>query len=216
MGRKQAAPADNTAEQMRAATAAAEAASREAAAAARAMQERSIAAAKESIERIKSATGKTASQYVQEAETAYKTIIPGITKEYKAELAAYNPEQALKPYAESARAGITAAEGAMGQRVKQDVEDYSGMLLAGATEAGRQLLDFSRAAGEQQKAAFKTFEESARGAQGMGLAQAGAITRGLSNLYNPEYQTLMSELPKRLSKSNVLEDVMAKNLYRNV
>ena len=207
---------DNTANQMKAAMEAAAAAQAAALAAAKEMQEKSIKAAKESIANIQQATGKTAKQYVEEAQQAYGTIIPGITTEYKAKLAAYDPEKVLKPFSASATAGVQQAGEYMGEKVKADVAEYGGMLATGATLAGQKLSEFSKQAAKQQKQAFKTFQKAATGAQEQGLAQSYAITKGLSNLYNPEYQALMGSLPTKLSKSTVLEETMAKSLYPNV
>lgn len=212
MGRKQ--PRDDTFEKQQALQKAAAAAQREAIEAENARQAAAYARAKESVENIKTSTGKTAPQYRQEAEQAYSEIVPRIYEESRSGLLNFDPGAAVKPFAETAIAGIKQAGEYTGERIKQDVSDYGNLILAGTTEAGKQLLQYSNQAGRQQAKAFRNFERSAQTAQQQGLAQSYGITRGLSNLYNPEYQSLMRNLP--VNKSNVLEDLMAKNLYRNV
>jgi len=216
MGQKQ--QQDNTGQAMRDAQNAAVRQAEIAAAAARAQQEASLKAAKESIANIQKATGKTAQQYVEEAQQSYQAIIPKVTSEYQAKLQAFDPEAVLKPYSESATKGVQAAGGYMGEKVKQDVGEFGQMLATGTTIAGQQLSQFSKQAAKQQSKAFKQFQQAATTAQAQGLAQASAITQGLSNLYNPEYQALLSKSAGKelTARSSVLEDILAKSLYPNV
>ena len=217
MGQKQQ-QQDNTGSAMKSAADAAIQQAQIAAEAAKAQQQASIKAAKESIANIQTATGKTAQQYVEEAQQSYQAIIPKVTAEYQAKLQAYNPEAVLKPYSETATKGIQAAGAYTGEKVKQDVGEFGQMLATGTTIAGQQLSEFSKQAGKQQSKAFKQFQKAATTAQSQGLAQASAITQGLSNLYNPEYQALLSKSAGKelTAKSSVLEDILAKSLYPNV
>lgn len=209
------APVDNTSNAIKEANEAAVRAAEVAKSAALEQQARSISAAKESIERIKVGTGKSASEYAQEAEQQYTTIVPRVRQEFESKLAAFNPEEQLRPYAASAQAGLRETAGAMGERVAGDVERFGGMIAGGTTAAGQELSRFSRQAAKQQAKAFRTFERSARGATELGSQTAYAMTRGLSNLYNPEYQQLMEGARSGAAtrRSSLLDEIRAKSLY---
>jgi len=214
MGKKQA-PEDRTGEQISKATKKA----REAAIRSRkyASRERGRAfeSAKGLVSEIKTATGKSPEAYAAEAEQQYTSIVPAVRQEFEQKLAAFNPEQQLRPYSETARTGIRESADVMGQRVTGDVERFGGMIAEGTTAAGEELSRFSRQAARQQAQAFRTFEESARGATELGAQTAFAMTRGLSNLYNPEYQELMEGARSGAStrKSSLLDEIRAKSLY---
>jgi hypothetical protein len=215
MAKKQSAPKDKTGKAIKKATAAATAAAEVAKQQALETQAKSLAAAKESIGRIATATGKTAGEYAQEAEQQYTSIVPRVRQEFEQKLAAFNPEEQLRPYSEIAQAGIRESADVLGERVAGDVERFGGMIAEGTTAAGQQLSRFSRQAARQQAQAFRTFEESARGATELGSQTAFAMTRGLSNLYNPEYQQLMEGVRSGEStrRSSLLDEIRAKSLY---
>jgi len=215
MGKKQSAPEDTTGKQMTKAAKRAKIAAIESREYSEKAGRKAFRSAQGIVKQIGTATGKSPAEYATEAEKQYTSIVPAVRQEFEQKLAAFNPEQQLRPYSTTAQAGLRESANVMGQRVASDVERFGGMIAEGATAAGEELSRFSRQAARQQAQAFRTFEESARGATELGAQTAFAMSRGLSNLYNPEYQELMEGARSGAStrKSSLLDEIRAKSLY---
>lgn len=204
-----------------------------AAARAREAEELAYGRARETVAEMDRLTGQSVQQIVSGARGEYETKVPAITQTYQQKLASYDPTTKLAPSIGEAQKGIASAADLFTGKTQQAATDFGKLYQAGASLAGEQLKDYFGLAGQQQaeaaekasgqqrlallesaglqQQAFTRFQQAAQQASRQGQRQMMAMTRNISNLYNPEFQRLATKPPTQ--RSTLLEETMAKQLY---
>lgn len=153
--------------------------------------------------------GAELQEYSQAASRGIKGVTQDVTKQL---------QEAAAGYGGLFAAGTELAGQKLAQFSQLGEQQQTGAFLGGvqaqqaaSQQTSQQQQDALRRASRLQQRAFRTFETAAQQAGQRGQTQMMAMSRQISNLYNPDFLRIATKPPTQ--RSSLLEETMAKQLY---